>query len=71
MNDELERMWKEAVKAREGTVPNFLEDTGGKHENISQSNRSTGRDLKAGPPESEAEVLKQSTTTFGKRIMLN
>jgi hypothetical protein len=23
VNDELERMWKETVKAREGTVPTF------------------------------------------------
>jgi hypothetical protein len=58
MNDELERMWKEAVVAK-FKVLLFRHFPGGteKNQNVSQHSLSPGRNLNPGPPEYEAGVL--------------
>jgi hypothetical protein len=65
-DNELERMWKEAVvaflKVLSRHLPGGTEEN---DENLSQNCRSPGRDLSPGPPEYEAGVL---TTRFVTRM---
>jgi hypothetical protein len=69
MNDELERIWKEAVMAYFNVLSRHLsEGTEANHEKICPDVRTRGRDLKLEPPEYEAEVLntlpQRSVTSF-------
>jgi hypothetical protein len=58
VNDELERIWKEAVAAYFKTLLRQLSGgTEENHVNQSQESRSTGQDLNPGPPEYEAGAL--------------
>jgi hypothetical protein len=56
VNDELEKMWKEAVVAFKLLSRYFSEGTDEYHE-TPQDSRSLGRELNPGPPEYEAGVL--------------
>jgi hypothetical protein len=68
MNNELERIWEEAVmtqlKVLSRRLPGGTKEI---HENLSQDSLSPGRDLKLGPPDEEAGVL----TTRLLRTMKN
>jgi hypothetical protein len=58
VNDDLERMWKEAAVAKFKMLSQHL--LGGaeeNHENLNQDSQSPGRDLNPGHPEYEAEML--------------
>jgi hypothetical protein len=58
VNDELERMWKEAPVAKFKMLSqHLLGGTEENHENLNQDSQSPGRDLNPGPPEYEAEML--------------
>jgi hypothetical protein len=69
VNDELERMWKQAVIAEvSGTIPEFfLESLRKTTLNLSQDSRSPVRDLISGPPKYEVELL----TTLPQRLVQN
>jgi hypothetical protein len=56
VNDELEKMWKEAVVAFKLLSRHLSEGTDEYHE-TPQDSRPPGRDLNPGPPEYEAGVL--------------
>jgi hypothetical protein len=57
VNDELERIWKEAVVAYfNALIPEFAWRYGENHKLIEDS-RSHGRDLKLGTPENESVAL--------------
>jgi hypothetical protein len=65
-NYELERMWKKADVAQCKVLLRYLPGgTEENHENLSQDNRSPGRDLGPGTPEYEAGVL----TTLPRRTV--
>jgi hypothetical protein len=55
MNDELERIWKEAVVTSFNVIPRHF--PGWNKENLSQDCRSQGWHSNPGPPEHETEVL--------------
>jgi hypothetical protein len=58
VNDELEKIWKEAVMTKFKVLSWYL--PGGSeenHKNLSQDSQSPSQDLNLGPPEYEAGVL--------------
>jgi hypothetical protein len=70
VNDELERMWKDAIVA-ELKVLHFPGGTEENYHYLNQDSRSLDRDLNPGPSEFETGYVNHSTTTFGFSDFLN